>query len=172
MPPAREMRQRGTQQRGSQPAADPGNADAADIPNPLTLRAVSAVFRRRWAVPMTVAIICLVVHYTGILDDPDRPPTAAEGFDFSAKLSQPLLWGRYGLAGGAVFGSLLWVIVVGLSDPTEDRGQAEHWAQDNNLLLAVLLGLGMATGGICAFAAAAVWDLVSQGGIVQQPQTI
>mmetsp|Transcript_28406 Transcript_28406/g.44321 ORF Transcript_28406/g.44321 Transcript_28406/m.44321 type:complete len:89 (+) Transcript_28406:769-1035(+) len=77
-------------------------------------------------------------------------------------MAQPLVWGKYGLAGGGLFGSLMWVLVVSLSDNAEGKqeGPAEHWAQNNALLLAVLVGLGMATGGICAFTAHAVWDLI------------
>eukprot|EP00288_Rhodomonas_lens_P020200 CAMPEP_0177689800 /NCGR_PEP_ID=MMETSP0484_2-20121128/403_1 /TAXON_ID=354590 /ORGANISM="Rhodomonas lens, Strain RHODO" /LENGTH=176 /DNA_ID=CAMNT_0019200255 /DNA_START=60 /DNA_END=590 /DNA_ORIENTATION=- len=170
-----ELRQRGgTKQRSAEAAAGdpPASADnSADLPNPLTLQAVSTVFRRRWAVPMTVAVLCLVVHYTGILDDPNQPQ-ANQGFDFSAKLALPLHHAKYGIAGGAIFGSLLWVIVVSLSDPEENKGAGptEHWAQDDKILLMVLLGLGMATGGVCSFAMSAVWDLVRSGGFVQEPQ--
>ncbi len=172
-----ELRQRSSAQRSAAAVSNnaaPAADNAADLPNPLTLQAVSAVFRRRWAVPMTVAMACLIVHYTGLLDDPNGPPHAEQGFDFMAKLSRPLLHAKYGIAGGAIFGSVLWVLVVSLSDPEESKGSGptEHWAQDDKVLLAVLLGLGMATGGVCSFAASAVWDLVNQG-IVQeviQPQ--
>jgi hypothetical protein len=122
---------------------------------------------------MTVGVLCLVVHYTGLLDDPSQPYQADQSFDFAKKLATPLLHAKYGIAGGALFGSLLWVIVVSLSDSEGDRKGSEpteHWAQDDKILLAVLLGLGMATGGVCSFAMSAVWDLVRNGGITQGPQ--
>ena len=37
------------------------------------------------------------------------------------------------------------------------QGPAEHWAQNNSMLLAVLVSLGMATFGVCAFTFSAVW---------------
>jgi len=61
-----QLRQRGTggaRQGGRQPpgaaAAAAGAEQGEDLPNPLTLQAVSTVFRRRWAMPMTIAVLCL-----------------------------------------------------------------------------------------------------------------
>lgn len=78
--------------------------------------------------------------------------------------------GKYGIAGGALFGSIMWVLVVALSDKAEGKpsGPAEHWAQNDAMLGAVLVSMSMATGGICAFAATAVWDITSQN-LMQPP---
>ena len=74
------------------------------------------------------------------------------------------------MAGGAVFGSAMWVLVVALSDKAEGKpsGPAEHWAQNDAMLGAVLVSMSMTTGGICAFAATAVWDITSQN-LMQPP---
>ena len=84
--------------------------------------------------------------------------------DLQQRLAKPLLYSKYGVGAGAMFGSLLWVLVVSLSDDAEGKqGPAEHWAQNNSVLLAVLLGLGMSTGGILVFTCTAVYDLVLEG---------
>jgi hypothetical protein len=77
-----------------------------------------------------------------------------------AKMHRPLQHAKYGVAGGALFGSAMWAVVVALSDGAEgaaEQGPAEHWAQNNSMLLAVLVSLGMATFGVCAFTFSAVW---------------
>lgn len=143
----------------------------AELPNPLTLQAVSSVFRRRWAMPMTIAVLCLAAHTFGLFDDANTPAgDRAEAFDFREKLSRPLQYSKYGVAGGAVFGCLMWVLVVSLSDKAEGKstGPNEHWAQNDTMLGAVLLSMGMATGGICTFAATAVWDITRQN-LMQPP---
>jgi hypothetical protein len=48
-------RKGGRQAQGAAAGAEQGE----DLPNPLTLQAVSTVFRRRWAMPMTIAVLCL-----------------------------------------------------------------------------------------------------------------
>lgn len=53
-----------------------GDDAGAELPNPLTMRAVGEVFKRRWAVPMTVAVVCLAIHFMGLLDDPNAEPSA------------------------------------------------------------------------------------------------
>jgi len=64
-------------------AAAPGAGAAGDVdaggelPNPLTMRAVGEIFKRRWAVPMTVAVVCLAIHFMGLLDDPDAEVSAS-----------------------------------------------------------------------------------------------
>merc|ERR1712216_962464 len=55
----------------------------AELPNPLTLQAVSSVFRRRWAMPMTIAVLCLAAHTFGFFDGPNAPPgESLSQFDF------------------------------------------------------------------------------------------
>jgi hypothetical protein len=136
--------------------------------NPLTVRAVGAVFKRRWAAPLTVAVICLVLHFTGLLDDPNQsvPDSSSSTADFMHRLKTPLRYAKYGLGFGALFGSGMWVLVVTLSDSAEgkpEEGVSEHWAHNNTLLLVVLLGLGTATGGILAFVIAALMDVAAHG---------
>jgi hypothetical protein len=48
-------RKGGRQAQGAAAGAEQGE----DLPNPLTLQAVSTVFRRRWAMPMTITVLCL-----------------------------------------------------------------------------------------------------------------
>ena len=60
-----QLRQRGAgaARKGGRQARAQGAVAGAeqgeDLPNPLTLQAVSTVFRRRWAMPMTIAVLCL-----------------------------------------------------------------------------------------------------------------
>ena len=101
---------------------------------------------------------------SGIFSEEEGGGVNPTAFNFSEKLVKPLQYARYGLAGGAIFGSVMWVLVVSLSDKAEGKptGPSEHWAQNDAMLLAVLLGLGMATGAVCAFAGYAIWDILSQ----------
>lgn len=133
---------------------------------------MSEVFKRRWAAPLTVAVVCFALHFSGLLDDSnlEHPPTSA--FDVMHKMRLPLHYAKYGAGLGALFGSAMWVLVVALSDSAEGQadekskkaaGISEHWAHNNALLLAVLLGLGTATGAILAFVFVAVWDVVQNG---------
>jgi hypothetical protein len=137
-----------------------------ELPNPLTLRAVGAIFQRRWAAPLTVAVLCLALHLFGFFEAPNAELTpTASAYDFRKKLELPLQYSKYGVGAGALFGSLMWLLVVSLSDSAEGKpqGPADHWAQNNSILLAVLLGLGMATGGILAFTFVAISDILRQG---------
>ena len=52
------------------------------------LQAISSVFRRRWAMPMTVAVLCLAAHTFGFFDDPNAPPS--EGLSLPLLLSLSL----------------------------------------------------------------------------------
>eukprot|EP00960_Hanusia_phi_P058006 763740-Hanusia_phi.AAC.1 len=138
-------------------------AELQDLPNPLTLRAVGKIFQRRWAVPVAVLAVCLFAHVSGVFTDDAGGGVNSPAWSFAEKLSKPLHYARYGVAGGAIFGSLMWVLVVSLSDKAEGKptGPSEHWAQNDAMLLAVLLGLGMSTGAVCAFAGYAMWDILS-----------
>jgi len=139
--------------------------------NPLTLRAVGAVFKRRWAAPLTVAVVCLALHFSGLLDDGNQDVAHTSSFDVIQKMRLPLFYAKYGAGIGALFGSIMWVLVVALSDSAEggkkdggkEEGISEHWAHNNALLLAVLLGLGTATGAVLGFVFVAVWDVVQNG---------
>jgi hypothetical protein len=71
----------GGSRAGAAAASGAGTAGDLDtggeMPNPLTMRAVGEIFKRRWAVPMTVAVVCLAIHFMGLLDDPDAEASAS-----------------------------------------------------------------------------------------------
>mmetsp|Transcript_1267 Transcript_1267/g.2997 ORF Transcript_1267/g.2997 Transcript_1267/m.2997 type:complete len:181 (-) Transcript_1267:67-609(-) len=170
MADALRRRQQGGKAHATAPdAATTKAAESEEAPafNPLSLRAVGAVFKRRWAAPLTVAVVCLALHFTGLLDDPNQEAASpSSSADFMHRLRLPLHYAKYGLGFGALFGSGMWVLVVSLSDSAEgkpDEGVSEHWAHNNGLLLMVLLGLGTATGGVLGFVAAALLDVVQHG---------
>ena len=145
----------------------PINSDqgSTDLPNPLTLRAVAAVFQRRWAAPLTVGVLCLALHLFGFFEHQNSDFSTVSSYEFRKKLELPLQYGKYGVGAGALFGSLMWMLVVSLSDEAEGKqqGPSDHWAQSNSILLAVLLGLGMATVGILSFTFVAISDILQQG---------
>ena len=109
--------------------------------------------------------MCLALHLFGFFGPEGSDVTATNSYDFRKKLELPLHYSKYGIGAGALFGSLMWVIVVSLSDEAEGKkqGPADHWAQSNSILLAVLLGLGMATGGVLSFTFVAISDILRQG---------
>jgi hypothetical protein len=156
-----------TKSTGKSGSTAPSSSEqpAAELPNPLTLRAVAAIFQRRWAVPMTVAVLCLALHLFGFFGPESSDAAASNSYEFRKKMEMPLHYSKFGVGAGALFGSLMWLLVVSLSDEAEGKtqGPADHWAQSNSILLAVLLGLGMATGGVLAFTFVAISDILRQG---------
>ena len=113
----------------------------------------------------------MALHVIGFFDSGNIDTPKAQAFDLRQKMEIPLLYGKYGVGIGAIFGSLMWLIVVTLTDSAEGKpqGPSDHWAQNNSVLLVVLLGLGTATGGVLGFTMAAVTDIISQGRMMETP---